>query len=339
MSPTQQPLRIGILGAANIARYFLKDVRASKKVRVEALASRDVERGKAFAAANGVPRVLPTYEALLSDPGIEAIYNPLPNNLHAEWTIRAADAGKHVLCEKPLAATTAEARAMFDAARRNDVYVVEAYPYRAQPQTIKLQELLRTKAIGRLHLVYASFCFLMTDTSNIRFNATLAGGSLMDAGSYPISLTRMIAGQRAVRVHATARMAETGVDRTVVGSLEFPSGLLGQISCSFATGRYRQAHIVGDAGVIETTYHNDTSATQPPIINIRRGVPYDSPRETIECAATGGFLAEAEAFHDLVRDGWERWPGATPEESIDIMLTIDAFAASIRSGAPVAVGT
>ena len=140
---------------------------------------------------------------------------------------------------------------MFDAARRNNVYVVEAYPYRAQPQTIKLQELLRAKAIGRLHLVLASFCFLMTDTSNIRFNPTLAGGSLMDAGSYPISLTRMIAGERALRVHATARMAETGVDRTVVGSLEFPGGLLAQISCSFATVRYRQAHIVGEAGLIE----------------------------------------------------------------------------------------
>jgi predicted dehydrogenase len=161
----------------------------------------------------------------------------------------------------------------------------------------------------------------------------------MDAGSYPISLARMIAGERPLRVHAMARIAETGVDRTVVGSLEFASGLFAQISCSFATARYRQAHIIGDAGLIETTYHNDTSATQPPIVNSRRGIGYDAPRESIETAAIGGFLAEAEAFHDLLRDGWDRWPGATPEESIDIMLTIDAFAASIRSGAPVAVGS
>jgi len=339
MSTSAQPLRIGIVGAANIARYFIKDVRASKKVSVEAVASRDIERGKAFAAANGVPRVLPTYEALLADPAIEAIYNPLPNNLHAEWTIRAADAGKHVLCEKPLAVTAAEARGMFDAARRNNVYVVEAYPYRAQPQTIKLRELLQANAIGRLQLVYASFGFLMTDMSNIRLNPTLAGGSLMDVGSYPISLARMIAGEPPVRVHAMARMAETGVDRTVVGSLEFANGLLAQIFSSFATVRYRQAHIVGDAGLIETTYHTDTSATQPPIVNIRRGVAFDAPRETIECAATGGFLAEADAFHDLVRGGWDRWPGVTPEESVDIMLTIEAVAASIRSGMPVTVGT
>ena len=339
MSASPQPLRIGILGAANIARYFIKDVRTSSKVRVEALASRDIERGKAFAAANGVPRVVPTYEALLADPAIDAIYNPLPNSLHAEWTIRATDAGKHVLCEKPIAASTVEARDMFEAARRNNVYVVEAYPYRAQPQTIKLKELVDAKAIGRLQLVYASLGFLMTDACNIRFDPTLAGGSLMDVGSYPVSLARMIAGERPVRVHAMARMAETGVDRTVVGSLEFASGLLAQISCSFATGRFRQAHIVGDAGLIETTYHNDTSATQPPIVNIRRGIGFDAPLESIECAATGGFRAEADAFCDLVHGGWDRWPGATHQESIDIMLTIEALAASIRSGMPVAVAT
>ena len=161
----------------------------------------------------------------------------------------------------------------------------------------------------------------------------------MDAGSYPISLVRMIAGGRPVRVHAMARMAETGVDRTVVGSLEFASGLLAQISCSFATARHRQALIVGDAGSIETTYFNDTSAAFPPIVHVRRGVGWDAPRESVETAAIGGFLAEAEAFHDLVRDGWDRWPGATPDESIDIMLTLDAFAASIRQRTAVNVGS
>src|SRR5262249_31737143 len=191
-------------------------VGASPKVSVQAIASRDVERGKAFAAKSGVPRVVSTYGALLADPAIDAIYNPLPNNLHAEWTIRAADAGKHVLCEKPIAVSASEARAMFEAARRNNVYVVEAYPYRAQPQTIKLRDLLDAKAIGRLQLIYASFGFLMTDAANIRLNPTLAGGSLMDAGSYPVSLVRMIAGERPVRVHAMAQIAETGVDRTVV---------------------------------------------------------------------------------------------------------------------------
>lgn len=339
MSAPSRPLSIGILGAANIARLFIAGVQPSRKVSVQAVASRDIERGRAFAHETGVPRVHATYEALLADPAIEAVYNPLPNNLHAEWTIRAADAGKHVLCEKPLATSAAEAKAMFDAARRNNVYVVEGYPYRAQPQTIKLRELLRTKAIGRLQLVQASFGFLLADASNIRMNPALAGGALMDAGSYPISLVRVIAGERPVRVHAMARMAESGVDRTVVGSLEFASGLLAQISCSFATARHRRAFIVGDAGSIETTYYNDTSAAMPPVVNIRRGVGWEAPNESIECAAIGGFLAEAEAFHDLVREGWDRWPGAMPEESLDIMLTIDAFAASVRQGIAVSVGS
>jgi len=337
MGTPSQPLRIGILGAANIARLFVSGVRGSAKVRVEALASRDAGRAKAFAGEMGIPRVHATYEALLADPAIDAIYNPLPNNLHAEWTIRAADAGKHVLCEKPLASTGAEAKTMFEAARRNSVYVVEGYPYRAQPQTIRLAELLREGAIGRPQLVHASFGFPLSDPSNIRMNPALAGGSLMDAGSYPVSLARMIAGERPARVHAIARIARTGVDRTVVGSLEFGSGLLAQIACSFATARHRRASIVGETGLIETTYYNDTSPAMPPTLFVRRGVGYDAPHETIECAAVVGFLAEAEAFHDLVRGGWDRWPGATPEESVDIMLTIDAFAASIRTGMPVAV--
>src|SRR5436190_9575430 len=172
ISPSR-PLTIGILGAANIARLFIKAVQASPKVSVRAVASRDIERGNAFARETGVSRVHATYEALLADPAIEAVYNPLPNTLHAEWTIRAADAGKHVLCEKPLAASAAEARAMFDAARRNNVYVVEGYPYRAQPQTIKLRELLRDGSIGRLQVVHASFGFLLTDASNIRMNPAL----------------------------------------------------------------------------------------------------------------------------------------------------------------------
>ena len=155
-----RPLRIGILGAANIARLFVAGVRPSAKVAVTAVASRDANRARKFAGETGIAQVHATYEAFLADPAIEAVYNPLPNNLHAEWTIRAANAGKHVLCEKPLATSATEARAMFDAAARNSVQLVEAYPYRAQPQTFKLRELLKEKAIGRLQLVHASFGFL-----------------------------------------------------------------------------------------------------------------------------------------------------------------------------------
>jgi predicted dehydrogenase len=333
------PVRIGVLGAARIARLFVDSVRPSRRVVVTAVASRDVERASAFARETGVARVHAGYEALLADPSIDAVYVPLPNNLHAAWAIRAADAGKHVLCEKPLAATAAEARAVFEAARRNGVFAVEAYPYRAQPQTVKMRELLAVNAIGSLRLIQASFGFPLTDSANIRMKPELAGGALMDAGSYPVSLVRTIAGMRPARVHAVSRWSESGVDLTTLATLEFPSGLLAQISCSFATARHRHAFIAGDAGSISTTYFNDTSASFPPLIEIRRGTGWDAQRETIETASGNGFLAEAESFHDLVRQGWSQWLGATPDESIDIALTLDALALSARTGAPADVGS
>jgi predicted dehydrogenase len=330
-----RPLRIGILGAAKIARAFCDGVRPSRKVTVAAVASRDVAKGNAFASETGIPRVHATYEALLADPAIDAIYNPLPNTLHAHWSIRAVEAGKHVLCEKPLAATAADARAMFGAARQNGVYLVEAYPYRAQPQTLKLQELLKSKAIGRLQEVQASFGFPLADTANIRMDPALAGGALMDAGCYPVSLVRTIAGERPVRVHAMANWAASGVDLTLVASMAFPNGLLAQISCSFATLRHRRAFIAGDAGSIDTTYFNDTSATFPPRLEVRRGSGWDAQQETVETAATNGFLAEAESFRDLIATGWDAWTGVSPDESIDIAMMLEAIAASARNGVAV----
>jgi predicted dehydrogenase len=336
-SASARPLSIGVLGAAKVARLFIEGVRSSRKIAVTAVASRDLERARSFARETGIVSVHSTYEALLDDPAIDAIYNPLPNNLHAEWSIRAAEAGKHVLCEKPLAASPAEARAMFDAARRNGVYLVEAYPYRAQPQTLRLRDLLEAKAIGRLQFIQASFGFLLSDPSNIRMSAALAGGALMDAGSYPVSLVRTIGGERPKRVQAMARWGEGGVDLALVGSVEFPGGLLAQVSCSFATARHRHALIVGDAGSIKTTYFNDTSAALPPVLELKRGNALDARPEMIESAPINGFLAEADSFGDLVAHGWDHWTGMTPEESIDVSLMLDALAASARQSASIEI--
>jgi predicted dehydrogenase len=335
---SSRTLRIGILGAANIARLFAAGVRPSRNVTVAAVASRDVRRAQAFADETGIARVHPTYDALLADPAIDAIYNPLPNSLHAEWSIRALDAGKHVLCEKPLATSGREARAMFDAAKRNHRYLAEAYPYRAQPQTLKLRELLRQNAIGRVHMIQASFGFPLADAANIRMNPALAGGALMDAGCYPVSFVRTVAGSRPTRVQAMAQWSDSGVDRTLVASLEFESGLIAQVSCTFATARHRHAFIAGEEGTIETTYFNDTSAAFPPIVEVRRGKGWDAQREVVETESTNGFLAEAEAFRALVVDGPSHWTGATPDESIDIALTLEAIAASARRNVGTDVG-
>ena len=331
-------IRWGVLGAAKIAtRKVIPSMQLASACDMTAIASRSLAKAKEAATLLGIPKAYGSYEELIADPGIDAIYNPLPNNLHAQWSIRAAEAGKHVLCEKPLATSAADARAMFDAARRSGVYLAEAYPYRAQPQTLKMRELLAAKAIGHPQVVQAAFGFPLTDMANIRMDPALAGGVLMDAGCYPVSLVRMIAGERPRRVHAMAKWATSGVDLSLLASLEFPSGLLAQISCSFATLRHRHAFIAGDAGSIDTTYFNDTSAAFPPLLQVRRGSGWDAKQETLETAATNGFLAEAESFHDLVAHGWDAWTGVSPEESIDIALTLEAIAASARSGRAVDV--
>ena len=231
-----------------------------------------------------------------------------------------------------------KARSIFEAARRNNVYVVEGYPYRAQPQTIKMRALLAAGTIGRLQYIHAAFGFPLSDANNIRMDPALAGGALMDAGSYPVSLVRTAVAERPRRVHAFARWATSSVDRALVGSLEYESGFQAQISCSFTTARHRRAMLIGDTGAIETSYYNDTSAQLPPHLHVKCGTGWDAKQETIETAATGGFFAEAEAFHDLVAHGWSHWVGATPEESIDIALTLEALGLSAREGRTVDVG-
>jgi predicted dehydrogenase len=336
MTPSSpQPLRIGVLSTANIGRSFVKGVQPSAAVKIVAVASRDVAKAKRFAAEVAIPRIHDSYEALLADPEIDAVYNPLPNSLHAEWSIRAVEAGKHVLCEKPLAASASEARAMFEAAKCNGVRLVEGYPYRAQPQTLKLRELLDQGAVGRVQLIQASFGFTLKDGPNIRLDPSLAGGALMDIGSYPVSLARMVAKEGPTRASALAKWTDSGVDRTLVATIEFPGGLLAQISCSFDTALHRHALIAGTEGILQTTFFNNPSPAAPPILHLQRGKGPDATVEILEVPTTNGFLSEAESFERLIRQGPEQWTGATPEESLDIMLTLEALLRSARSGKPV----
>ncbi len=338
MTASSKPLRLGILGAAKIARAFTTAVASADTIKVIAVASREADKAAAFAKELAIPRSFGSYDALLADPDIDAIYNPLPNNMHAEWSIKAAAAGKHVLCEKPLAVSGAEARSMFDAAAKHKVHLVEAFPYMAQPQTLKVRELIRGGAIGRVQLIRSCFGIPFSDPTNIRLKADLAGGSLMDAGSYAVSFARLAAGERPSRVHAVARWAETGVDRTLAGTLEFPSGLIAQISSSFATCYHRHGLVAGDSGTIETTYLNHPPVGGPASITVRRGALATDPAETITLPDGNGFLAEALSFARLVADGPAHWTGATADESIDIALTLEALLRAARSGKPEMVG-
>ena len=328
-----EPLRVGVLGAANIARQFISGVKPSTLVSVAAVASRSAEKGETFARENGVPRFHTSYEALLADPEIDAIYNPLPNSLHAEWSIRACEAGKHVLCEKPLCTSGDEARAMFAAARKNQVHLVEGYPYRAQPQTISALEMIHAGVIGPLQLIQSSFGFTLSSGPNIRGSSELAGGSLMDAGTYPVSLIIMAARERPARVSAVAHW-KAGVDHALAATLEFKSGLLAQVTSSFSTSVHRFALLAGTRGVIQTQFLNHPPAGRPAEFLVKRGIPADKDFEAVETIALNGFRAEAESFAGLVR-GDGRWEGATPEQSVDIAITLEAILHSARVGQPI----
>lgn len=333
------PLRLGILGAANIARAFTRGTAGSPLVTVSAVASRGAEKAAAFAAELGIPRAHGSYEALLADPEIEAVYIPLPNHMHAEWAIRAVEAGKHVLCEKPLAIGGAEARAMFDAARARGVHLVEAYPYMAQPQTLRLRELIAEGALGRVQMVSASFGFafcapdgtVLRDPDDIRLDPARGGGALLDAGTYSMSLIRLAVGERPSRVHALGRIGPSGVDLTVAATLQFPSGAIAQLGCSMATAGHRHAVVTGDLGVAETSFANHAPLEGDTLtLRLKRGSANPIPFETLTLPATDGFRAEAESFARMIRLGPQHWNGASEAESLDVALALEAIAVSLR---------
>ena len=333
------PLRLGVLGCANIARAFVRDVAASPAVKVMAVASRDSTKAAAFAGTFGIPRHHGRYEALLADPGIDAIYLPLPNSLHAEWAIKAAEAGKHVLSEKPLALNRAEAVSMFDAARRAGVMLLEAYPWWFQPATRELVGLLQGGAIGTPRFVHAAFGFTLANpTHNIRLKPELGGGALLDAGSYPMSLVRLVMGDAPTSVRADATWAPTGVDIALTATLNFPGGRRAQLQCAMDVATYRRALIVGDAGVIETEFLNHTSPLPqgnawghlPSQMRVRRGIANNVPFEPVHSATGSGFRFAAEAFAKVVAERDTAAIERAAAASIDIAATLEALAASAR---------
>ncbi len=254
----RERLRWGVLGAANIARRkVIPAIAASSNGAMVAIASRDRARGQALATELGIARVHDSYEALLADSEIDAVYNPLPNSLHAEWTVRAAEAGKAVLCEKPLARDAAEAASMAAACARRKAPLMEAFMYRFHPQNVRVRELLAQGAIGEVGAVRAGFGFRMDplDPSNVRLRRELAGGALMDVGCYAVNASRMLFDAEPIAAVAWRDQDERfGVDVALAGVLEYPGpsgGRFATIDCSFKAGYSGWYTVVGSEGVIE----------------------------------------------------------------------------------------
>jgi predicted dehydrogenase len=232
MNPST-PLRLGVLGAARITPMaLLRPARQVPEVRVAAVAARDPARAAAFAAKHGIPRAHRTYDELVADPEIDAIYNPLPNSHHALWSIRALEAGKHVLCEKPLASNAAEAEEMDAAARRTGRLLVEAFHYRYHPLAARMREILDGDEIGAVRQIEAHMCIPLLRPGDIRFRYDLAGGATMDVGCYTINLLRHLAAAEPRVTAATARLSSPDVDRYMEARFAFEDGRTARLTCS-----------------------------------------------------------------------------------------------------------
>ncbi len=244
-------IRFGTLGAARITPpALLRPAARVPGAEVLAVAARDPVRAARFAAKHGIPHVHPDYEALLGDPDVDAVYNPLPNGLHGRWTLAALAAGKHVLCEKPFTANAAEARTVAAAAEASGLVVAEAFHYRYHPLAARVQEIVRSGELGPLRRVEIAFSAPLARPGDIRFRLDLAGGALMDMGCYTVHLLRLIAGGEPTVVSARAKRSSPGVDRAMRADLTLPDGASARLRCSlFSTSLLRlHAFVAGDRG-------------------------------------------------------------------------------------------
>ena len=246
-----QKLRWGLLSTARINRAVIPPIRGSQRSELHAVASRDIVKAKEYAKEWHIPHACGTYEELLAREDIDAIYNPLPNHLHAEWSIRAAEAGKHVLCEKPLALTLAEVDQMIAAAKKYNVIIAEAFMYKHHPQTLKVLELIKQETIGELLLIKGAFTFNLDRPDDVRWVPEWGGGSIWDVGCYPISFARLAANAEPVEVFGWQATGASGVDVVFSGQLRFASGLVAQFDCGFRAPYRTAIEIVGTQGSIE----------------------------------------------------------------------------------------
>ncbi len=242
--------RWGILSTARINRQVIPAIRATPDAELVAVASREVTRARAYADEWQIPDAHGSYDELVARNDIDAVYISVPNHLHAPLAIAAADAGKHVLCEKPLALTTADVDAIAEAAGRNAVVIAEGFMYRHHARTRRVQAIVASGRIGDVQLVRGSFSFLLERPGDVRLDPAIGGGSLWDVGCYPVSLARTVVGEVPAEVHGWQRLGPSGVDIAFWGMLRFPGGAAAQIDCGFSVPFRSHAEIVGTEGLI-----------------------------------------------------------------------------------------
>ena len=313
-------MRIGILGAARIAPLALiKPAQENAEAVVTAVAARDESRAEAFAAKHDIARVYTSYEALIADPDVDAVYNPLPNGLHGRWTRAALAAGKHVLCEKPFTANADEAREIAELAANSGRVVMDALHYRYHPLTLRIEQIIASGELGKLERVEAAMCFPLPKFSDIRYDYSLAGGATMDAGCYAVDMVRVFGGSTPEVVSAQAKLRDPEVDRAMTAELRFGSGHTGRIRCSmWSTDLLRlSAKVVGDRGELHVL--NPAMPQSFHRVSIRSGA--GKRVERFSRRASYAYQLDAFAAAVLRREPVK----TTPEEAIENMTVIDAI--------------
>lgn len=328
----KQPLRWGILGTGNIAKQFAGGVAGAQRSKIVAVGSRSSESADGFASQFSISKAHGSYDALINDPEVEAIYLSLPNHMHHEWTIKCLLAGKHVLCEKPFASNASEAQEMFDVAKRVGKVLVEAFMYRSHPQTQLILETIASGAIGQLKIVRTSFCFSVKNTkNNIRFDASMAGGALMDVGCYCLNFSRMITRAEPIKMHAVGVLHESGVDESACVVMEFPNKVLAHFNCGMQNQADNSAYVCGTDGYLKIGWpwkpqqaaSFTISRNIPPRQDLKPGQAATQPPEETRSISTPVPLygLEADDFAATVQDGVS--PRLSAADTIGNMKCLD----------------
>jgi len=318
-------LNWGLLSTARINNALITPLRASKRNQLLAVASRSQANADAYAKEKKISRAHGSYEALLADPEIDVIYNSLPNHLHAEWTIKAIEAGKHVLCEKPLTLNVEQVDAVQAAARKHGRIVMEAFMYRHHPQTLKVQEIVKSGSLGTLKLIRGSFSFVLSREEDIRLlDPAMGGGSIWDIGCYPISYARKVVGENPLEVLGQQVTGPTGIDETFVGQMRFANDTLMQFDSSFAIPFHAFMEIVGSEGTL------NIPAPFKPNENEKIFITRNDKTETIKIKGQELYIGEVENMADAILLGQE--PRISLDDSRGNVMTITSLLESARTG-------
>lgn len=322
-------LNWGLLSTAKINRALIKPLHASKLTRLLAIASRSLDSAQAFAHEHNIPKFYGSYEALLNDPEIDIIYNPLPNHLHAEWTIKALRAGKHVLCEKPFALTLEEVDSMISASKETGKVLAEAFMYRHHPQTLKVKEIVDSGVLGKIQLIKGAFTFTLQREGNFRFYKEMGGGSIWDVGCYPISFARMIVSQEPVEVIGWQVEGQEGGDLSFYGQMRFGNGIVSQFDCSFISPFRTYMEVIGSDGLL-----NIPTPFKPSLKN-EIFLTREGKTEAIKIKGQELYVGEVEDLCNAILEN--KPPRISLEDSRGNIATILALLQSAQTGKTVSM--